>query len=154
MRVTGKLKCPKHIFILLYCQKLRFLCVCLKTLTIFLDFPFQKLGPIACSVVPFLQTLVVLVNSILLVCIALDRYMACVRIVKGSWEPSKVFCVTCCVLIWGFSAGVSSPMLTLYDHVRIYVVPLPDPNDDNPKLTYYSGYLCGSDKVHLPIKDS
>lgn len=89
----------------------------------------------------------VLVNSILLVCIALDRYMAVVRIVKGSWEPTKLFCVTCCVLIWGFSAAVSSPLLTLYDHFRVYIVPLPDPEEEDPELTYYVAYLCGSDKV-------
>ena len=90
--------------------------------------------------------MVVLVNSILLVCIALDRYMAVVRIVKGTWEPGKLFCISCCVLIWGFSAAVSSPLLTLYDYFKIYIVPLPNPEEENPELTYYVGYLCGSDK--------
>jgi 7 transmembrane receptor (rhodopsin family) len=99
--------------------------------------------------IPFLQTMAVLVNSILLVCISLDRYMAVSRIIKGSWEPSKVFTVTCCVLIWGFSAAVSSPLLTIYDFYRIYVVPLPDPNEENPVLRYYVAHLCGSDKVSL-----
>jgi hypothetical protein len=89
----------------------------------------------------------VLVNSILLVCIAWDRYMTVVRIVKGSWEPGKLFCLTCCVLIWGFSAAVSSPLLTVYDYIRVYVVPLPDPEEKDPELTYYMAYLCGSDKV-------
>lgn len=90
----------------------------------------------------------VLVNSILLVCIALDRYMAVVRIVKGTWEPSKLCCITCCVIIWGFSAAVSSPLLTIYDYFVLYIVPLPDPEDDNPVLTYYVGHICGSDKVN------
>jgi hypothetical protein len=90
----------------------------------------------------------VLVNSILLVCISLDRYMAVIRIVKGSWEPTKLFCVTCCILIWGFSAAVSSPLLTIYDYYRIYIVPLPDPDEVDPELTYYTSYLCGSDKVN------
>lgn len=75
--------------------------------------------------------------------------MAVIRIVKGSWEPGKLFCVTCLVLIWGFSAGVSSPLLTIYDYFKVYVVPLPDPDDEDAKLTYYTGYLCGSDKVKL-----
>lgn len=91
--------------------------------------------------------MVVLVNSILLVCIALDRYMAIIRIVKGSWEPGNLFCLTCCILIWGFSAAVSSPLLTIYDYIKIYIVPLPDPEEENPKLTYYIGFLCGSDKA-------
>lgn len=73
--------------------------------------------------------------------------MAVVRIVKGSWEPSKLFCVTCCVLIWGFSAGVSSPLLTIYDYYKVFVVPIPDPEDENPYLNYYVGHLCASDKV-------
>jgi 7 transmembrane receptor (rhodopsin family) len=108
----------------------------------------QRLGPFACSVIPFLQTMVVLVNSILLVCIALDRYMAIVRIVKGTWEPTKVFCVSCCVLIWGFSAGVSSPLLSIYDFYKVYVVPVPNPLEESPKLTYYVAYICASDKVN------
>lgn len=91
----------------------------------------------------------VLVNSILLVCIALDRYMAVVRIVKGSWEPSKLFCVTCCAIIWGFSAAVSSPLLSIYDYFRVYVVPLPDPKEVDPVLTYYKAYLCASNKVRM-----
>lgn len=91
--------------------------------------------------------MVVLVNSILLVCISLDRYMAVVRIVKGSWEPSKILCVTCCVLIWGFSAAVSSPLLTMYEYFTAYIVPLPDPDEENPVLTYYVRYLCGSQKA-------
>ncbi|CRL05729.1 CLUMA_CG018758, isoform A [Clunio marinus] len=105
------------------------------------------LGPAACSFLPFFQTLAVLVNSILLVCIALDRYMAVVRVIKGSWEPSKLFTITCCIIIWGFSAGVSSPLLSIYDYLKIYIVPLPEPDDENPQLTYYVQYLCGSDKA-------
>ena len=75
--------------------------------------------------------------------------MAVIRIIKGSWEPTKLFCVTCCVLIWGFAAAVSSPLLTIYDYYHIYVVPLPDPNEVDPELTYYTSHLCGSDKVNL-----
>ena len=109
-------------------------------------FSIQNLGPLACSLIPFFQTMVVLVNSIFLVCIALDRYMAVLRIVKGTWEPGKLFCTSCCVLIWGFSAAVSSPLLTLYDFFEIYIVPLPNPEEENLELTYYVGNLCGSDK--------
>jgi len=107
----------------------------------------QKLGGFACSIVPFLQTMVVLVNSILLTCIALDRYMAVVRIIKGQWEPGRLFCITCGVLIWGFSAAMASPMFQIYDYFKVYIVPLPDPNEDDPVLTYYVEYLCSSDKV-------
>jgi hypothetical protein len=90
--------------------------------------------------------MVVLANSIMLVCIAFDRYMAVVRIVKGSWEPSKLFCIACCTIIWGFSAAVSSPLLAIYEHYKIYIVPIPE--DGKDELTYFVGYLCGSDKVN------
>lgn len=105
------------------------------------------LGPMSCALIPFTQTLAVLVNSILLVSIAMDRYMAVVRIIKGNWDPGLCFCVTCVILIWGMCAGVSSPMLTIYDHYKIYIVPVPDSMEIDPVLTYYEGYLCGSDKV-------
>jgi hypothetical protein len=92
--------------------------------------------------------MVVLANSIMLVCIAFDRYMAVVRIVKGSWEPSKLFCIACCTIIWGFSAAVSSPLLAIYQHYKIYIVPVPENLREGDELTYYVGYLCGSDKVN------
>lgn len=107
----------------------------------------QFLGPVACSLFAFLQTLVILTNSIMLVCIALDRYMAIVRILKGSWEPSKLFCLACCTIIWGFSAAISSPLISIYEFHRVYVIPEPEKQED--ELTYYIGYLCGSDKVRL-----
>lgn len=93
--------------------------------------------------------MVVLANSIMLLCIAFDRYMAVVRIVKGSWEPSKLFCIACCTIIWGFSAGVSSPLLAINELHKIYIVPAPIIQGD--ELTYYVGYLCGSDKVNNSI---
>ncbi|CAO1415848.1 unnamed protein product [Diamesa serratosioi] len=104
------------------------------------------LGPMSCAIIPFTQTLAVLVNSILLVSIAMDRYMAVVRIIKGNWDPGMCFCSTCVILIWGMCAGVSSPMLSIYDHYKIFIVPIPDPMEINPVLTYYEGHLCGSDK--------
>lgn len=105
------------------------------------------LGPMSCALIPFTQTLAVLVNSILLVSIAMDRYMAVVRMIKGNWDPGLCFCLTCVILIWGMCAGVSSPMLTIYDHYKIFIVPVPDEIEIDPVLTYYEGYLCGSDKV-------
>ncbi|XP_070503092.1 orexin receptor type 2-like [Chironomus tepperi] len=102
------------------------------------------LGSLACAVLPFLQTLAILVNSILLVCIAMDRYMAVVRIAKSQWEPGKLFCLTCCVLIWGMAAGISSPMIAIYQFYKLYVVPLP--KYENEELTYYVGTICASNK--------
>lgn len=93
--------------------------------------------------------MLVLTNSIMLVCIAFDRYMAIVRVLKGSWEPSKLFCLACCTIIWGFSAAVSSPLISIYEFHRVYVIPEPEKQGDN--LTYYTGYLCFSDKVKIEV---
>ena len=105
------------------------------------------LGPVSCALIPFFQTLLVLVNSILLVAIAMDRYMAVVRVTKGNWNPGLCFSLTCVIMIWGMCAGVSSPMLTLHDHQIIFIVPVPDELEIDPVLTYYEGYLCFSAKV-------
>jgi hypothetical protein len=43
------------------------------------------------------------------------------------------------------AAGISSPMISIYEHILIYVVPLPENPDD--ELTYYIGYLCATHKV-------
>lgn len=90
----------------------------------------------------------VVVNSILLVCISCDRYMAIVRIVKGQWEPGKLFSLTCCVLIWAMAAGVSSPMLTLYDYQSIYIRNEPSEKGDNSTVKLYMGHLCASEQVN------
>lgn len=107
----------------------------------------QKLGKVACFMMPFLEMMAILVNSIFMVCITCNRYMAVVRIDKGSSEPTKVFSTTCCSMILGFSAAVSSPFFTSYDYLLYYVVPVPDPEEDHPVATYYIGYICRSDLV-------
>lgn len=85
----------------------------------------------------------VVVNSILLVCIACDRYMAVVRVTRGRWEPGKLFCLTCCALIWGMAAGVSSPMLTLYDYKEIYIAV----NGTDGEVKYTPAHWCICEKV-------
>jgi hypothetical protein len=88
----------------------------------------------------------VVVNSILLVCIACDRYMAVVRAMKGRWEPGKLFCLTCCALIWSMAAGVSTPMLTLYDHKKVYVQ---EDELEDGKVKYFPAFMCIADKVNF-----
>lgn len=97
---------------------------------------------------PFSQTLAVLVNSILLILIALDRYMAIKRVNKGPWKPTKVFCVTCCLLIWGFAAAAASPLLRMYNYNKVYVVPDYNNNDSS---SYYTGFMCGRSEVCFEI---
>lgn len=78
----------------------------------------------------------------------MDRYLAVVRVSKSQWEPGKLFCLSCCVLIWGMAAGISSPMIAIYEYSKIYIVPLPTEEDET--TTYY-GYICASHKVLLEI---
>ncbi|XP_055622133.1 alpha-2Db adrenergic receptor [Toxorhynchites rutilus septentrionalis] len=106
---------------------------------------FWTLGDLMCSVAPFLQTMAVLVNSITLVVIALDRYMAVTRFNNGSWEPSGIFCFICAVLIWSLAAGVSAPMATLY---QIYNIILLMSEAVNPEAItgFLLAQVCGTEK--------
>ncbi|XP_062558646.1 neuropeptide Y receptor type 5 [Armigeres subalbatus] len=103
------------------------------------------LGELMCTFAPFFQTMAVLVDSITLVAIALDRYMAVVRISKGSWEPSGLFCFTCAILIWGLAAGVSSPMLTMYQIYNVIVL-IADRNQADVITGYFLAEICATDK--------
>lgn len=58
-----------------------------------------------CGLIPFATTLAILVNSFILVGIAMDRFVAVAKIIKGAWEPSKIFCITFAVAAWGLAAG-------------------------------------------------
>lgn len=88
-----------------------------------------------------------LVTSITLITIAMDRYMVIVRLQKSEWKPEKILCITCAILIWGFSAGVSSSMLSIFDYIEIYVV-IKDPLSGQAIMDYYPSYICGCDKVY------
>ncbi|XP_053678503.1 orexin receptor type 2 [Anopheles nili] len=104
------------------------------------------LGELMCTFSPFVQTMAVLVNSITLVAIALDRYMAVRSLVKGVWEPNGWFCATCAALIWGLGAGIASPMLTLYTMYDIVVLTT-DALQPNEIITgYYMAAICATDK--------
>lgn len=105
----------------------------------------QTLGELFCSFAPFFQTAAVLVNSVTLVAIALDRYMAVVRLSKGTYEPSGLFCATCAVLIWGLSAGVSSPMLTLYQIYDVIVL-VTDSSEPEMIIGSFMTEICATNK--------
>lgn len=47
-----------------------------------------------------------LANSLTLVAIALDRYVAVVKIVKSNWEPSGVLCGVFATAIWALAGGL------------------------------------------------
>jgi hypothetical protein len=93
--------------------------------------------------------MVMLVNSICLVCIALGRYMAVKKVKKVSWELSKLSSIASCLFIWIFSAAVSSPLLRMYDYFTLYVVPSPNDVKNDTSFSFYNGFMCNSDKVSL-----
>lgn len=108
----------------------------------------QTLGDILCSFIPFSTTTAILANSLTLVCIALDRYIAIGNVLKGSWNPSTLFCVSCAVLVWGLAAGIASPMLTSYYLVDFYII-LTDPKNHTIQLDVKLASTCISDKVSM-----
>lgn len=92
----------------------------------------------------------ILVNSITLVCIALDRYMAVVKVVlKSSWEPKLISCLIGTICIWLCGVGIASPMLSAYFIVDITVAET-DPNNRTVGIRKYPAQICVNDKV---IKD-
>lgn len=92
----------------------------------------------------------ILVNSITLVCIALDRYMAVVKVVlKSSWEPKLISCLIGTICIWLCGGGIASPMLSAYSIVDITVAET-DPNNRTVGIRKYPAQICVNDKV---IKD-
>lgn len=59
-----------------------------------------------CSAIPFVTTMSILANSFTLVAIALDRYIAVVKIVKTNWEPSGVLCGIFAAAVWALAGGI------------------------------------------------
>lgn len=112
------------------------------------------LGDALCSWIPFLTTLAILVNSITLVCIALDRYMAVVKVVlKSAWEPRLLYCLVGTACVWVCGAGVASPMLFAYSTMDVTVAET-DPNNRTIGIRKYDAKICVNDKVSLNILES
>lgn len=100
-----------------------------------------------CNWIPFLTTMAILVNSITLVCIALDRYMAVAKVVmKSSWEPKVIYCLIGSACVWLCGAGIASPMLSAYFIVDISVAET-DPNNRTIGIRKYDAQICVNDKV-------
>lgn len=108
-----------------------------------------ELGEFACITARYLQTFGMLVSSIFLTCIAIDRYVSVKHFDKNAIEPKKTFCVLCCIVIWGFSAVVTSPILGMYNHFQVHVIRRPDRNIENSVPFFYTGYMCGRNEVNF-----
>lgn len=99
-----------------------------------------------CNWVPFFTTQAIIVNSITLVCIALDRYMAVVKVLKSSWEPRALSCIIGTIVVWAIGAGIASPMVSAYFIVDI-VVAETDPNNRTIGIRKYDAQICINKKV-------
>ncbi len=101
-----------------------------------------------CGFIPFVTTLAILVNSFTLVGIAVDRYLAIIRLIKGTWEPSKLFCGAGAVFVWGLAAGISSPMISSYYIVEFYII-YSNPDNRSEMLSIEEAEMCTSQKVTI-----
>lgn len=88
-----------------------------------------------------MQTASVLIGSISLVVIALDRYLAVLNKSKIKILRNKIFCFFGLFLVWFVSCAISSPMLFSYELIDIYVIP------EDHEADYYVAYLCMTDMV-------
>jgi hypothetical protein len=104
------------------------------------------LGSSMCLITPFVQTTALLANSITLVAIALDRYIAVGKIIKQTWDPTMMWCVITALFIWALSAGISSPMFTLYELYNVLIL-IPDPNNSTIPVDYSIAQVCATNKT-------
>lgn len=101
----------------------------------------QTLGHFGCSAVPFSQTVSLLVGSLSLVAIAMDRYLAVCNKSQAKVLQSKTVCYGGLFSIWAFSCAISSPTLFSYEIVDAYVV------TDEKTNSFYMAYMCMTDMV-------
>lgn len=99
-----------------------------------------------CSFTPFATTAAILANSLTLVGIALDRYLAIVKYINGTWNPSPILCVSWAIFVWGLAAGIASPMLNSFYLIEFYII-LTDPMNSEIELDVRLSCACMGDKV-------
>jgi 7 transmembrane receptor (rhodopsin family) len=110
--------------------------------SLILSISIQKvLGAFGCSSIPFIQTSTIVIQSLSLVTIALDRYLAVLNVSKSPKFESKTICFSCMIVVWLLSCAISSPTLFRYKHKPVYVVP------DRDLDYFYVGYVCVTDTV-------
>lgn len=120
--------------------------MCLRSYQLFSNFSNQVLGDMLCGFIPFITTLAILVNSFTLVGIAIDRYLAIIRWIKGAWEPSTLFCGAGAVFVWGLAAGISSPMINSYYIAEFYII-FTNPDNRSDMISIEEAEMCTSEKV-------
>lgn len=101
-----------------------------------------------CGAVPFVTTWAVLVNSLVLVAIATDRYVAVGRVwrLPRGCEPSGLFCGVFATVMWTGSAAVAGPMVMRYQSVDLFIIET-DPANRTHFIDVMRTQMCLSDKV-------
>lgn len=85
-------------------------------------------------------------NSLTLLGIALDRYLSIVKFVKGQWNPCTLYCTSWLIMVWGFAAGLASPMLTSYYVIEFGIIET-DLHNKSIIMNCKQEFACLSDKV-------
>ncbi|XP_050323695.1 uncharacterized protein LOC126755285 [Bactrocera neohumeralis] len=80
------------------------------------------LGRGMCHVVPSITTAAILVSSITLVGIAMDRYFAVMRAVISFWNPGVIFCVLSMLALWAAAIGTSWPVFGVYELYPVHIL--------------------------------
>ncbi|XP_049308510.1 uncharacterized protein LOC115066039 [Bactrocera dorsalis] len=80
------------------------------------------LGRGMCRVVPSITTAAILVSSITLVGIAMDRYFAVMRAVISFWNPGVIFCVLSMLTLWAAAIGTSWPVSRVYELYPVHIL--------------------------------
>lgn len=101
----------------------------------------QNLGWIGCMAVPFCQTAAVLTESMSLILIALDRFLAVRNKSNAKLLQSKLFCLSVILSVWMVGFAISSPMLISYVYIDALVIP------DDTTLPPVEGFVCITDMV-------
>lgn len=103
-----------------------------------------ELGATMCYMIPVITTAALLVSSMNLVGIALDRYLAVMKAFNNTWIFGKTFYITCMIFMWGLSIGIASPMISFYMQVEVYVI---DTTGKNLTIESVPVEMCASKKV-------
>lgn len=93
--------------------------------------------------VPFVQTAAVLIESMSLILIALDRFLAVRNKSNAKLLQSKLFCLAVILCVWTVGFSISSPVLFSYEHVEAVVIP------DDVAASPIKGFVCVTDMVSL-----
>lgn len=81
-----------------------------------------RLSKLSCTVIPYLQTVAVLVASLNLAGIALDRYSAIKSRYPLSKGPGWLAAIVVVGIIWAVAAGATYPVLDLYRAHEILII--------------------------------